>query len=726
MSEDRNEVGGCLAGARLSLGRHVAPSEGQGKNLSLHACQLLESKVVDRLLDRVREVQVGEPGFDEEVAAAADSIVHGRRIVPPLCGAPHSGTLCRMKIVTVLLTVVLVTPQLVAADNPPDSGVLPESLQLYLSARLEEASREYRAALDDYSKALDANPENAEIRIAYASLLNDLRMAGTAIRLLENRKDLDWYGRRVLAMATAQESVRRTELLADAERMLREVLEERPNDPNVQINLAQVLLRRGQAAEAASVLGEVRKRRPDNQQLALLHARALEAAGQTEEAIDAYRVCSQGPPTGPQCREALSDLLDREGRKAEAGRILLEGSTSDDETIRLHAASLLLEGGSADAALAVLQRVLAQNPQSVEARRLQARALIQLGRLSEAERVLRQVLHDAPGDVATHLSLMWAAVARGQLDEARKRLDGAWKAVSEGTGSAGGVQVCLAGARLELLARRPGAARNWLARIDDPAEAGRQLPVLLAETYRRSKEYRDAVGALLRLQPRLQGEAREVARALEAEMRLRTGDQRGEELLTSLLEKGGREGVIATLQVLQNLERWDALLEGARKALIRFPGDRAVRFTEAAALERLGRLDEAADIFKKLLDEDPKDAAAANYLGYMWADAGQNLEEALELIRTAVEVEPDAAAYLDSLGWVHFKLGNLEEAERWLRRAVDAGNTDGTVLAHLGEVLLASGQKDEARTYLQRALDLGCEHPDHVRKLLDGLDAKGQ
>ncbi len=631
-----------------------------------------------------------------------------------------------MKIATLFLIVGLVMPQVAAADGPPDSGAVPESLRLYLSARLEEASRDYRAALDDYSKALDADPENVEIRIAYASLLSDLRMAGTAIRLLEGRDDLDWYGRRVLALATAQESARRPDLRDDAERLLREVLEERSNDPNVQINLAQVLLRRGQAAEAASVLGEVRQRRPENPQLALLHARALEAAGKTEDAIEAYKVCSQGPPTGDQCREALADLLDREGRKTEAGRTLLEGAASEDETVRLHAASLLLEGGSADAALAVLQRVLAGNPGSVEAHRLQARALIRLGRLSEAEGVLRQILRDTPNDVGARLSLMWAAVGRGELEEARKRLNEAWKAAGNGTGSSGGVQVCLSGARLELLARRPNAARDWLARIDDPSEAGRQLPVLLAETYRRSKEYRDAVGALLRLQPRLQGGDREVARALEGEMRLRTGDQRGEELLTSLLDTGSREGVIAALQVLQTLERWDELLEGARKALGRFPGDRTVRFTEGAALERQGQLDEAADIFKSLLAEDPKDAAAANYLGYMWADAGQNLDEALELIRTAVEVEPDAAAYLDSLGWVYFKLGNLEEAERWLRRAVEAGNTEGTVLAHLGEVLLARGQKDEARTFLQRALDLGCEHADHVRKLLDGLGAEGQ
>ena len=60
-----------------------------------------------------------------------------------------------------------------------------------------------------------------------------------------------------------------------------------------------------------------------------------------------------------------------------------------------------------------------------------------------------------------------------------------------------------------------------------------------------------------------------------------------------------------------------------------------------------------------------------------------------------MSLDPENSAYLDSLGWVHFRLGDIAEAERWLRRAVDLGGNlgDGTIFCHLGEVLLAGGER---------------------------------
>jgi tetratricopeptide (TPR) repeat protein len=75
-----------------------------------------------------------------------------------------------------------------------------------------------------------------------------------------------------------------------------------------------------------------------------------------------------------------------------------------------------------------------------------------------------------------------------------------------------------------------------------------------------------------------------------------------------------------------------------------------------------------------------------NYLGYMLADKGTKLPEALKLIQKAVELEPMNGAYLDSLGWAYFKLGEYELAEENLRQAVERDRTDPTVHDHLGEL----------------------------------------
>ncbi len=72
-----------------------------------------------------------------------------------------------------------------------------------------------------------------------------------------------------------------------------------------------------------------------------------------------------------------------------------------------------------------------------------------------------------------------------------------------------------------------------------------------------------------------------------------------------------------------------------------------------------------------------------NYLGFMLADKGTRVAEAVKLIRKAVEQEPMNGAYLDSLGWAYFKMGQYELAEENLRHAVERDQTDPTVHDHL-------------------------------------------
>jgi tetratricopeptide (TPR) repeat protein len=81
-----------------------------------------------------------------------------------------------------------------------------------------------------------------------------------------------------------------------------------------------------------------------------------------------------------------------------------------------------------------------------------------------------------------------------------------------------------------------------------------------------------------------------------------------------------------------------------------------------------------------------------NYLGYMLADKGIRLPEAIKLIRKAVELEPMNGAYLDSLGWAYFKTGEYELAEENLRQAVERDQTDPTVHDHLGDLYEKTGR----------------------------------
>lgn len=130
-------------------------------------------------------------------------------------------------------------------------------------------------------------------------------------------------------------------------------------------------------------------------------------------------------------------------------------------------------------------------------------------------------------------------------------------------------------------------------------------------------------------------------------------------------------------------------------------------FQFGAASERLGDYEGSARLFRKCLELRPDFAEALNYLGYMWAERGENLAEARRLIERAVELEPENAAFLDSLGWVLFRQNKPEEALPWLEKAVDKVDApDPTLFDHLGDIYHALGRRAEAREAWQRALDL--------------------
>ena len=146
--------------------------------------------------------------------------------------------------------------------------------------------------------------------------------------------------------------------------------------------------------------------------------------------------------------------------------------------------------------------------------------------------------------------------------------------------------------------------------------------------------------------------------------------------------------------------------------------DHTFYFQVGAMLERAGRAAESEAYLLKALALKPDYDEALNHLGYSWADQGVNLDRARDMIERAVKAEPENPAYLDSLGWVLFKLGKFTDALAPLEQAVKLlPESDATVLDHLGDVLAALGRRDEAKEAWRKSL--GLEPSDGVRRKLD-------
>ena len=126
----------------------------------------------------------------------------------------------------------------------------------------------------------------------------------------------------------------------------------------------------------------------------------------------------------------------------------------------------------------------------------------------------------------------------------------------------------------------------------------------------------------------------------------------------------------------------------------------------AISYEQLEEDHLAEDSFQAALKKNPQDPFTLNYLGYWWADDGRNLEDAIDLIERAVRIRPRSGYFVDSLGWVHFKLGNLDLAVAFLEQATTLEPVDPIISDHLGDAYWATGRFVEARFKWQYALSI--------------------
>jgi tetratricopeptide (TPR) repeat protein len=140
--------------------------------------------------------------------------------------------------------------------------------------------------------------------------------------------------------------------------------------------------------------------------------------------------------------------------------------------------------------------------------------------------------------------------------------------------------------------------------------------------------------------------------------------------------------------------------------------------------ERSHQWPKAEADMKKALELQPDQPHVLNYLGYSWIDQGVNLDEAMKMIKRAVDQRPDDGYIVDSLGWAYYRIGNYDEAVKNLERAVDLKPEDPTINDHLGDAYWRVGRKLEAKFQWAHARDLKPEPEDLPKieaKIQNGL-----
>lgn len=164
-----------------------------------------------------------------------------------------------------------------------------------------------------------------------------------------------------------------------------------------------------------------------------------------------------------------------------------------------------------------------------------------------------------------------------------------------------------------------------------------------------------------------------------------------------------------------------------RRGIAAFPESDVLLYEYGIFHENTGDRTAALKMMQEVIRLNPEHAAALNFVGYTWADDGTNLEQALEYIRKAVELQPDNGYIRDSLGWVYFRMGDIRRAIEELEKAVTLSPDDPAIYDHLGDAYAANAEEDKAIRAYMRAVELfddQSEERDKVQEKMDRLQQR--
>ncbi len=620
-----------------------------------------------------------------------------------------------------------------------------EALLTYGEAMRAAMRGDYMRALDLFRRVAALDPNAPQPHIAMAELYYQLRNQAQARREAERALELDPHAvgayrilGRVLredALATrdrekarqAVEAFRKVvakddldveawqslaqlyAFLEDTEG-LKEALERwTGTDPTADeafYRLALIYFDRRQYRQAAENAARALMNQPESE-YAIVLAKSLLYQGHTREALHAYQ-----------------EALERDPSNSE---------------LRINYAEALIFSGKYDEAIEILRRILAEQPRNLEALRLTAQAHRRAGRRAEAIETLKRALAgSAPGE-SLNLRFVLAQTYEevGQVDEAIATYEEVLKTLMAADGTVPerhqeAVEMVLT--HMAFAYRRAGRREDVFRVVERMrrllGEKNPRADLLLVETFREERNFEAMLAQAQQAAQRYPEERR--FRLLQAQALGRLGRvEEAVRLLDGLLTGLGEDIEVLSTKalVLSDVERYAEAEAVVQEALRRDPHNNGLLIQLSVIQERLGRFAEAEATLRQVLERDADNATALNNLGYYLAERGERLEEALELIRRAVNIEPTNGAFLDSLGWVYFQLGNLDEAERYLEQAVLYEPHDATIHEHLGDLHHRRGRLDHALQAYERALQLATESRERERvqqKLEKVRQAKGR
>ncbi len=467
-----------------------------------------------------------------------------------------------------------------------------------------------------------------------------------------------------------------------AESELKTAIKLDPTSEEAVTSLALLYTDEGDTAQALKVLASV----PDSARSAKLYSAlgaAYEQRKDYKSAIDAYR---------------HAVILDRDNLDAIRG--LAENYFND---------------GQFDQALEQYKVIIDSNPEDAQSYVRISEIYRREAKYDEALESLKKADALVPDSAEVAYNMAAVYQVQGRYDDAISLLQDLLKKTDANQADHTNRAIFLE--RLGIIYREQGnytaavdTFRKMLTLGDDNARGGYQE---IIDTYRDAKNWPQATAVAKEAVQKMPDD-RDLRMVLDAQL-ADTGEFNKSiaDVRSMLTGKGDtdREVYLRLAIIYTRAKRWseaeDALAQ-SEKLSSRSEDKAYVWFLRGDLYQRQKMYDQADTEFRKVLAStpptDPQAAATLNYLGYMNADRGVKLEESLNFVKQALALEPTNGAYLDSLGWVYFKMGKYDLAEENLTKAEAHMGSDPTIQEHLGDMYQKTGRLKLAAAHWERSV----------------------
>ncbi|HKO03093.1 MAG TPA: tetratricopeptide repeat protein [Thermoanaerobaculia bacterium] len=587
----------------------------------------------------------------------------------------------------------------------------------FIVAKLAAEDQRYDEALTLIDKVIAKNPNDLVLRYERAMILVDAGRVEGAEKELRSvtTKYPDFYdAQRILGRILFDRAGNDRAKIDDALTHLQAAFRVNPDDIATGMAVAQIMLATSRNTDAEKVLATLLERVPDQRGINYTYAQVLTKLGRGDESKQYLEHAVLVDPTfGP----AILQLVEiyQQSNEWEKAADVLQPLINDDPSnldLQRQQAYFQLRAGQSEKARASFKALLEADPKDSRSLFYMGEALNDLEQYEQAEKIYRQILEKSPEDAEVMLSFAMSQMGQKKWPDATKSLNTllALKDVPEGLQIVAKTQLAYIELQKSNYAGALDAAKPILVFRD---KLNNQAINIAVESLRKQKRYAEGVALLQPIVDKFSSEPWINARYIE--MLARAGDKDRARVAAATQTKFGPRNAIAAAEAYIAVEDYPTAVSVVKEALKGKAEDLDLQFELGSAYERSGDRANAEQIFQQILAKKPDHAATLNYLGYMWAEQGTNLERAAEMLNRAVTQEPRNGAFIDSLGWVYFRQGKLDLAEKYLTDATKLLPRDATVHEHLGDVLAKRGDYNRALVVYRNALALGPEPKDEAK-----------